>query len=145
MQAGTVATVDLMDVVKKLPSYEKFEADLQKEVTIATNKLQTKKEQLEAKINEIETKSESMSQQRLTRLRREVSSMRREMSFMEEDLQNNLGAVEQDMKATLVREAQAKIQQYAQNNNIDFIVSHDMTIFSAHSIDVTKQVIESLS
>lgn len=141
---ATTATVDVMAIVKKLPSYEKLEADLQKEVSIATNKLQDKKEQLEAKISEIETKGETMSQQRLTRLRREATSLKRELSFMEEDLQNNLVALEQDMKATLMKDAQNAIKDFAKTNELEVIVSNELVIFSSSTVDVTNKIIETL-
>lgn len=141
---AATATVDVMQVVKSLPNYEKLESDLQKEVSIATNKLHAKKDQLDAKVQEIENKSETISQQRLTRLRREATSLKRELSFMEEDLQNNLAALEQDMKTSLMKEAQQSIEQYAQNNNIEVIVSNELVIFASSAVDVTEQVISSL-
>ena len=142
---AVTATVDIMQVVKSLPNYEKLESDLQKEVSIATNKLHAKKDQLDAKVQEIEDKSETISQQRLTRLRREATSLRRELSFMEEDLQNNLTALEQDMKTSLMKDAQEAIEKYAQNNDIEVIVSNEFVVFSSNSVDVTDQVISSLS
>ena len=142
---ATTATVDLMTIVKALPVYEKLESELQKEVTIAQKKLKEKKDLLDSKMSEIETKGETMSQQRLTKLRREISSLRRELGFMEEDLQSSIAQVDQDMKTTLMRQAQDTIQQYAKENDIEMVVSSDMTIFSSNSIDITKDIVESLS
>jgi Skp family chaperone for outer membrane proteins len=142
--SAQVATVNVTAVIKTLPIYEKLHQDHQKEYSIASNKLQAKKEQLEGKMHEIETKNETMSEQRLSRLRREAQSLRRELLFMDEDLQKNLSSLEQEIQAQLMQEASTLINNYAKEHNIDLVLSHDLVISVSDKVDITDNVIASL-
>lgn len=139
-----VATVNVDAVVKSLPVYEKLDQDYQKEYSIASNKLQAKKEQLEGKLHEIETKNETMSEQRLSRLRRESQSLQRELLFMQEDLQKNLSLLEQEMQNQLMQEASTYINNYAKEQDLDLVISHDLVIALSDKIDITDKIVASL-
>jgi Skp family chaperone for outer membrane proteins len=142
--ADKVAIVDLYKVLRNLPDFEKVEADMQKETSVAQSKLNNKKLQLDAKIQELESNKDTLSEQKLQKLRREITGLQRELKYLEVDLREDLALREQEQKNLLINRAVMAVSDYSKKEKIDIVFSSDNVVYQAKA-DITDLVIKSVA
>lgn len=143
--ADAVATVDLYKILRNLPEFEKVEAEMQKETTIAQGKLNNKKLQLDAKVQEIESNKDTLSEQKLQKIRREITSLQRELKYLEVELREDLSLREQEQKNVLVNRAVMAVSDYAKKEKIDVVLSAEQVVYQSTAKDISDAVIKSLA
>ena len=140
-----IGVINLQEIVAKTPDVKATEAKLKKKFKVRQDEMIAAQKTLKANATKLQRDGAVMSSKEKNALQDKLVSGKRDLQRMQEDLQQDIELAKNQAMQSFYDKLKVAIEKVAKKGNYDLILQKGSLPFTSPRIDVTAQVIKSLS